>query len=111
MRSMLGILNLVQDGQITTKEQAAALVAEEVAEMVERYNVSAEEAKKTLLSNIGYVTKYLSHKQADNVMDLFETEHPAYGRQHPSAEEAYRLGHEYAERRMKENLEDKARKS
>ena len=102
MRSMNGILNLVLDQQITTKEQAAALVAEEVAEMVAHYELSEEEARKRLLGNIGYVTGYLSHKQADNVMELFDTEHPFFGRQHPTAEEALRMGYEYAQRK-KEN--------
>jgi len=107
MRSMLAIVNLVQDGQITTKQQAAALVAEEVAAMVEFYKISAEEARKTLLEHIGHVTGYLSHKQADNIMELFDTAHPVFGRQHPSAEEAYRMGHEYAERKRR-TLDDKA---
>jgi hypothetical protein len=99
---MMEILNLVIDKQITTKEQAAALVEAEVRDMVAFYYVShlnEEEARKRLLANIGYVTGYLSHQQADLVMELFATEHPVFGRTHPSAEDRLRLGMEYAARR------------
>jgi hypothetical protein len=98
MRSMLQILNLVQDGEISTKEQAAALVAEEAAENAVVLKITEEEARATLLANIGYVTGYLSHKQADNVMELFNTQHPIFGRTHPTAEEALRLRMEYGKR-------------
>jgi hypothetical protein len=98
---MMEILNLVMDGKISTKEQAAALVNEEVAALVEHYQLSEEEARKRLLESIGYVTGYLSHQQADRVMELFDTEHPVFGRQHPTADEAYRMGQEYANRNKK----------
>jgi hypothetical protein len=98
---MMEILNLAIDGKITTKEQAAALVNEEVAAIVMVYHLSEEEARKKLLESIGYVTGYLSHDQADHVMELFDTAHPVFGREHPSAEEAYRLGHEYGNRNKK----------
>jgi hypothetical protein len=97
------ILNLVIDQQITTKEQAAALVEEEVAEMVAHSDLSAEEARKRLLANIGYVTGYLAHKQADYVMELFDTEHPVFGRTHPTPEDACRMGMEYAAKRRTTN--------
>jgi hypothetical protein len=95
---MMEMLNLVIDGEITTKDQAAALVTEEVRAIAEFYHLSEEEARKRLLESIGYVTGYLSHDQADHVMELFDTEHPVFGRQHPTAEEAYRLGYEYKNR-------------
>jgi hypothetical protein len=99
---MMEILNLAIDGKITTKEQAATLVNEEVAAIAGHYQVSEEEARKKLLESIGYVTGYLSHEQADHVMELFDTEHPVFGRQHPTAEEAYRMGQEYANRKKGE---------
>ena len=106
MRSMLTIINLVVDGEITTSEQAAALVETEAAEAAEFYNQPIEEARTKLLQRIGYVTGYFSHQQADKIMELFTTEHPVFGRLHPSAEEQYRLGKEYAERRLKERTID-----
>jgi hypothetical protein len=99
---MMEILNLAIDRQITTKEQAAALVKEEVAAIAEHYQLSKKEARKRLLESIGYVTGYLSHEQADHVMELFDCEHPVFGRQHPTAEEAYRMGQEYAKRNNKQ---------
>jgi hypothetical protein len=110
MRSMMEILNLVIDRHITTKQQAAAMVNEEAQAIMEHYHISAEEAKARLLGNIGYVTGYLSHAQADLVMELFDTAHPVFGRTHPSAEEAYRLGREYAERSKKGEHDDPTNK-
>jgi hypothetical protein len=102
---MLQIINLAIDGEITTKEQAAALVEAEATEAAAFYSMSREEARCKLLDNIGYVTGYLSHKAADHIMELFDTQHPVFGRQHPSAEEAFRMGQEYAQKRIapKEN--------
>jgi hypothetical protein len=102
VRSMLEIVNLVVDGKITTKEQAAALVDEEVAEGVKAYKITEAQARKNLLASIGYVTGYLDHKQGDVIMELFDTEHPIFGRTHPSAEEAYAMGKQYAEKRKEE---------
>lgn len=94
MRSMWQIINLVVDGEIATKEQAAALVKIEAAEAAEFYKISEGEATARLLENIGYMTGYFSSEQADRIMELFDTQHPIFGRTHPSAEEAYRMGHE-----------------
>jgi hypothetical protein len=104
MRSMAQIINLVIDGEITTKEQAAALVEEEVRDRVAFYyisHVTAEQARTSLLMQIGYVTGYCSHEQADKIMELFDTEHPVFGRQHPTPEDAFRMGQEYAERKRR----------
>jgi hypothetical protein len=105
MRSMWEIINLAVDGVITTKEQAAALVAHEAAEISATCKIGVDEAKARLLEQIGYVTGYFSHKQADRIMELFDTQHPIFGRQHPSAEDAFRMGQEYAQKRnaKKEN--------
>ena len=99
MRSMLQIINLVVDGKITTKKQAAALIDEEVKEYAPALKISEAEARSKLLENIGYVTGYFSHDAADKIMELFDTQHPVFGRQHPTAEEAYRMGQEYAQRK------------
>jgi hypothetical protein len=98
---MMAIINLVMDGEVTTKEQAAAVVDHETRERANFYAIPVEEARNKLLSQIGYVTCYLSHKQADNVMELFGTEHPVFGKSHPSAEDAYRMGWEYSQRTKK----------
>lgn len=105
MRSMLEIINLAIDREITTKEQAAALVTQEATERAQFYKIGEDAAKARLLDHIGYVTGYLSHKQADEIMELFDTQHPVFGRQHPSPEDAFRMGQEYAQTRIakKEN--------
>ena len=102
MRSMMAIINLVVDGEITTKEQAAAIVDEEAREYAHFHGTTIQEQRAILLENIGYVTGYLSYKQADNIMELFQTQHPIFGKEHPTAEEAYRLGHEWGTRTKKE---------
>ena len=99
MRSMWAIFALVQDGEIKTREQATALVDEEVAEIASFYSMTPEDARSRLLSNIGYVTGYFSNAEADRILDLFQTEHPVFGRTHPSPEEAYRLGVEFSKRK------------
>lgn len=101
MRSMNQIINLVIDREITTKEQAYALVEQEAAEAAEFYKRSVEESRAILLENIGYVTGYLSHQQADNVLEIFQTTHPVFGRTHPTPEEAFRMGLEWGERSRK----------
>jgi hypothetical protein len=100
---MAEIVNLFVDGMIESKEAAAELVDREAKDAAEFYGIDLEEAKKKLLSNIGYVTGYLSHDQADRMMELFATEHPVWGRRHPTPEEAFELGLEYGTRDRKEN--------
>jgi hypothetical protein len=98
---MREIINLAVDEELKTKEQAAALVEQEAAEIAEHNGISVEDARAKLLEDIGYVTGYLSHEQADRIMELFGTEHPIFGKGHPSMEDAYRLGKEYGERSKK----------
>jgi hypothetical protein len=102
---MCEIVSSIIDGEINTKEQAAALVAHEAAEMAAFYGKPIEEMKAVLLSNIGYTTGYMTHAQADQVLELFDTEHPIFGKTHPSAEEAYRMGLEYGEAAKKRSEE------
>ena len=98
MRSLFEILRLVVDGVITTKEEAAALVDEEVKEAVAAQHITAEDARKNLLASIGYASGYYSYKTADRLLELFDTEHPVFGKTHPTAEEALRMGMEYGKR-------------
>jgi hypothetical protein len=101
---MSEIMGLIVDAEINTREKASALVEQEAAEMAELYSKPLEEMRKVLLSNIGYATGYLTHAQADRIFELFDTEHPYFGRSHPSPEDALRMGMELgkASRRKKE---------
>lgn len=74
MRSMREIMCAVVDGEINTKEQAAALVNEEALELAAAERISIEAARAMLLSNIGYCTGYYDNATADKILDLFETE-------------------------------------
>jgi hypothetical protein len=102
MRSISEILNLALDGEITTPEEAAELIEEEVTDRIMVCHISAAEARSTVLENIGYATGYMTPENADRINDLFNTEHPVWGRTHPTAEEALRLGIEYGSRGVKE---------
>lgn len=104
MRSMWMILSGVVDGQINTKEQAAALLDEEARDYAEALHLDEETARRQLRSNIGYMSGYYAHAQADRIMELFDTEHPIFGRNHPSPEEAFQLGLELAKKYRPERL-------
>jgi hypothetical protein len=81
-----------------TKEKAQQIVQWKVNEMVDLLEYKEDEARRITLMNIGYYTGYLDHETADKVMNLFETEHPVFGRTHPTPEEAFKLGRELAEK-------------
>lgn len=82
----------VVDGEINTKEQASALVTEESLEVAAAQRISIEAARTLVLHNIGYCTGYYDHASADKIMELFETEHPIFGKTHPTPEEAWAKG-------------------
>ena len=55
-----------------------------------------------MLANIGYFAGYYSAEIADKTYELFETEHPIFGKTHPTKEEAFRKGMEMGKRRKDE---------
>jgi hypothetical protein len=90
---MLSIPSMIKSGLIAgTKEAAAAIVTERVGEMMLELGYEPEKARDIILSNIGYYTGYLDNATADRVMELFDTEHPVFGKTHPTPEEAFRMG-------------------
>ena len=95
MMSLQQIMQRVADGM--TKEEADTLLTEQVKEIV-ALGRSQEEATRLVLENIGYYAGYYSHEIADRAYDLFDTEHPIWGREHPSPEEIFRLGLEHGRR-------------
>jgi hypothetical protein len=100
MRSIREILNLVIDSKITTKEQAAEIIAQEVADRAGLLRLSKADAKADLLDALGFATGYMTNEQGDKVCNLFETQHPQWGRTHPTPEEALRMGEEAAAKRQ-----------
>jgi hypothetical protein len=87
---------------VKTRTEARLLVEREVrrivrAEGLERPLVDTPRltkgaARRGILSNIGYMTGYMDAKTSDRVMDLFETEHPFFGREHPDPRLALSMG-------------------
>jgi hypothetical protein len=99
MLSLQQIMQRVQDGM--TKEEAALLLTEQIDELV-KLGVTEEEATRRMLANIGYFAGYYSHEIADRTYELFNTEHPIWGKKYPTPEEALRLGMEHGRRSRKE---------
>jgi len=103
MKSLLEIMQRVANGM--TKEEANDVLAEQVKEMV-ILGDSKEEATARMRVNIGYFAGYYSHEIADKAYELFDTEHPIFGKLHPSPQEAARLGIEYGRRSKERSLID-----
>ena len=101
MLSLMQLVTKVEDPNFT-REQAKQLVDERVQEMVTILNMDPEEARRRTLSNLGYCAGYYSTATADRVYDLFETEHPVFGKDHPAPDEALRRGYEMAQRTKEE---------
>jgi hypothetical protein len=102
MRSLEQIMNLAR-AEDFTKDNAAAIVKEQVDEMVATLHYQPDEARKIVLANIGYYCGYYSSELADKVYEMFETQHPIFGRAHPSPEEILRMGIELGRRSKKED--------
>jgi hypothetical protein len=104
--SMKTIADMIKLALMTrTRECAQQIVKDQVSEMVEILGYTEAEARRLTLINIGYYTGYLDHETADTVMELFETEHPVFGRTHPTPQEAFRLGKELGEQMKRRTLD------
>jgi hypothetical protein len=103
MRSLEQIMNLAKADDFT-KENAAAIVKEQVDEMVQVLHYQPDEARHIVLSNIGYYCGYYPADLADKVYEMFDTEHPIFGKTHPTPEEALRIWIEMG-RRAKEQAQ------
>ena len=107
MRSLSEIMQLAAADDFT-KAKAAAIVKEQVDEMVKVLEYKRAEARKIVLNNIGYYCGYYPADFADKVYEMFDTQHPVFGRKHPTREEALRIGMEMGrkakEQAQKENV-------
>ena len=108
MRSLEEIMNLARAKDFT-KADAEAIVKAQVEEMATVLHYDPDEARKIVLSNIGYYCGYYPAELADKVYEMFDTEHPILGKNHPPAEEILRIGMEWGrrskEKAQKENAE------
>lgn len=76
-----------------TREKARELVVAEVGLICAAdADCDPAEVKKTLLSNIGYWAGYCNPAQAQRIYEIFDTEHPIFGRREPTPEEAFARG-------------------
>jgi hypothetical protein len=91
MRKLTAYFHMIEDENFT-QAKADAVIAEDVAEMVSVLGYSEADARGILLANIGYFAGYYPDSVADAAYELFRTEHPIFGRTHPTAEEAFKAG-------------------
>lgn len=90
----MSILEIIEVGlKAGTREKAQELVEAEVKRLcMAEPGLDRALAKKTLLSNIGYMAGYENPDTAQRIYEIFDTEHPFFGRRQPSAEEAMATG-------------------
>lgn len=55
--------------------------------------------------NIGYLTGFLDQKTATRIFDLFDCEHPVFGRNFPTPSEAFQMGVERAAKMMNRSVD------
>jgi hypothetical protein len=73
----------------TTKPEAEDLINATVYDLcAEREQLTYNEARKMVLDNLAYIAAYHDHADALYVYDLFEIEHPIFGRNLPTPEQA-----------------------
>jgi uncharacterized protein involved in copper resistance len=81
-----------------TQAQATAMVERNIDDLEAYCGYTRDEARKTVLLNIGYFAMYYGTELADRVYSLFQTQHPIFGLTHPTAEEAYRMEFKHNQR-------------
>ena len=64
----------------TTREEAEAWIQSEIVRYETEFHVPAEEARKTILTNIGYMAGYYSADTAKKIHSLFDAAHPILGK-------------------------------
>lgn len=66
--------------EIQTPEEAAAFLEKETQRHVEEFGQDREEARRVILSNVGYYAGYYDSETQKRVYRLFNTEHPVFGK-------------------------------
>lgn len=73
---MCQILDAVIDGEINTKEQAAAILAEESPQYAGALGITDDAARRQLQDDIGRAAGYLSEAEAARIKEMFECPSP-----------------------------------
>lgn len=63
-----------------TKEDATAWMNREITRYKTLYNIEADEARRTILVNLGYMAGYYDSEVARKIDELFGAAHPIFGR-------------------------------
>lgn len=74
MVSICQILCSVIDGEINTREQAAAILAEQARAYAGALNITEETASQQLRDDIKRSARYYAGAQAERILGLFEQE-------------------------------------
>jgi hypothetical protein len=79
--------------QVQTKEEAAAYFEECVEHTMEwQPDITREEAESIEKQNIGYYAGYYDKETYDRVMELFDTNHPIFGKAYLGSAASYVAG-------------------
>ena len=89
-----GILSLAM--KVETKEEASKFIDNYTQYLTKTGNKSVEEAREVAEINVGYWTGYMSNEVGLRVLDLYDIDHPYFGRTRPSPQEALKIGYELA---------------
>jgi hypothetical protein len=75
-----------------TKEEATAMLEEGTNEIALEHHWPLAKARDALRHDIGYFAGYYDHATADRVYEMYDTDHPVFGRTHPTPAVAFRMG-------------------
>ncbi len=62
-----------------TKQEADDWLAKEIQYYEDEYNKAADEARSTIMNNLGYMAGYYDHETAVKIEKLFGALHPIFG--------------------------------
>lgn len=62
-----------------TEEEASLWMVKEIIRYKEDFRIEADQARETILSNIGYMAGYYDDKVAKKIYELFKAPHPVFG--------------------------------
>ena len=82
MRSLTHLIMLSR-AEDFTQANAEALIKEQVDEMVSVLHYEPSEARRIMLNNIGYYAAYYPDAIRDKVYQMFDTQHPKWGKTAP----------------------------
>lgn len=64
--------------------EAAIWLEQELARYKTEFGIGPEQARKTIMTNIGYMAGYYDAATADRILELFGAPHPFFGRNYHS---------------------------